>query len=223
MNIRVAAILSVLSLLAGTYAPAVADDWQVTFPAPLSSATWLGTHRRLCFGIDGKSLDEAIKDGTNVICGGTNAAGIGFAGGPFILGKHGEIVDILSGVPIPEQTLAELRTGRCSSRAGREGLGRSHPVQHDAVAASGASGVAGHQLARRQTDLGRAIENEPRARLLEFALRRLVHQVAGRTREAARLGWLQYGWLRLLVAVFLSVLHRGLPRIAGVRFPRPET
>ena len=109
MNIRVSMILSVLSLLAGPHAPAVAADWQISFPAPLSSTTWLDTHQRLCFGIDGKCLDEAIQDGTNVICGGTNAAGIGFAGGPFILGKHGEIVDIMSGAAIPEQTLAELR------------------------------------------------------------------------------------------------------------------
>ncbi len=110
MNIRVSMILSILSLLAGSHAPAAADDWQVTFPSPLSSATWLDSHQRLCFGIDGKNLNEAIEDGTNVICGGTNAAGIGFAGGPFILGKNGEITDIMSGAPVPEQTLAELRS-----------------------------------------------------------------------------------------------------------------
>jgi hypothetical protein len=109
MKIRVSMVLSILSLLAGSHAPAVAEDWRVSFPATLSSSTWLGTHQRLCFGIDGKSLGEAIKDGTNVICGGTNAAGIGFAGGPFILGKNGEIVDIMSGVPVSAQTLAELR------------------------------------------------------------------------------------------------------------------
>lgn len=71
--------------------------------------TWLRTHQRLCFGVYANSLEEVIKDGTNVICGGTNAAGIGFAGGPFILGKDGRIIDIMSGAPIPEQTLKELR------------------------------------------------------------------------------------------------------------------
>ena len=86
-----------------------AAEWKPAHPEVLAETTWLRTHQRLCFGVDGKSLDEAIRDGTNVICGGTNAAGIGFAGGPLILGKQGEIVDIRSGAPIPEQTLAELR------------------------------------------------------------------------------------------------------------------
>ena len=109
MNIRVPIFLCILSPLSGALSSAAAADWRPAFPATLPANTWLGTHQRLCFGIDGKSLDEAIKDGTNVICGGTNAAGIGFAGGPVILGKNGEFVDIMSGDPIPEQTLAELR------------------------------------------------------------------------------------------------------------------
>jgi hypothetical protein len=53
------------------------------FPEP----TWLLTQQRLCFAVDDRNLDEVIRDGANVICGGTNAAGIGFAGGPFILSK----------------------------------------------------------------------------------------------------------------------------------------
>src|SRR6185369_2100812 len=54
-------------------------------PAPGAEPppTWLRTHQRLCFGVDDKNLDEVIKAGANVVCGGTNAAGIGFAGGPF--------------------------------------------------------------------------------------------------------------------------------------------
>jgi hypothetical protein len=77
--------------------------WEITFPATSPANTWLGTHQRLCFGVDGKSLDEVMRDGTNVICGGTNAAGIGFAGGPFILGKDGGFVDIISGDAIPRR------------------------------------------------------------------------------------------------------------------------
>lgn len=86
-----------------------AGDPRITWPQPFPEDTWLNTHQRLCFGIDGAALDEAIKDGTNVICGGTNAAGIGFAGGPFILGRNGGLVDIMSGVPVPETVLAALR------------------------------------------------------------------------------------------------------------------
>lgn len=71
--------------------------------------TWLRTHQRMCFAVDGRNLDEVAKAGINVVCGGTNAAGIGFAGGPFILGKNGEIIDIISGEPIPRKTLEELR------------------------------------------------------------------------------------------------------------------
>ena len=88
---------------------AVAEEWRPRFPATMSAPTWLGTHQRLCFGVEGTSLDEVIADGTNVICGGTNAAGIGFSGGPFILGKDGTFVDIMTGAPIPPQTLADLR------------------------------------------------------------------------------------------------------------------
>jgi hypothetical protein len=71
--------------------------------------SWVNIHARLCFDVTAKNFEQVLKDGTNTICGGTNAAGIGFAGGPFILGKNGEIVDILSGVAAPEKTLQELR------------------------------------------------------------------------------------------------------------------
>ena len=84
-------------------------EWQVTYPPRFPGATWLTSRQRLCFGIEDKDLAGAINGGTNVICGGTNAAGVGFAGGPFILGKNGEIVDIRSGVPVPQKTLADLR------------------------------------------------------------------------------------------------------------------
>jgi hypothetical protein len=87
----------------------MAEDWKVTYPPRFSAPTWLPLKERLCFAVDGSNLDTVIKDGANVICGGTNAAGIGFAGGPFILAKDGAIVDIRSGVPIAEKTLAELR------------------------------------------------------------------------------------------------------------------
>ena len=88
---------------------AAAAEWEVRYPARLPDTTWLRSHQRLCFGVDESNLAAVIADGTNVVCGGTNAAGIGLAGGPFILGKNGEIVDIRSGVPVPEKTLQELR------------------------------------------------------------------------------------------------------------------
>ena len=83
--------------------------WQPTWPTPLENTSWLRTHSRLCFDVTEKTLDEVLNDGTNVVCGGTNAAGIGFAGGPFILGEHGEIIEILSGKPIPDETLKKIR------------------------------------------------------------------------------------------------------------------
>ena len=85
------------------------QEWHPSWPAPLENRSWLSTHSRLCFDVTEKNLDEVLKDGINVICGGTNAAGIGFAGGPFILGENGEIVDILSGRPIPDESLKKLR------------------------------------------------------------------------------------------------------------------
>jgi len=99
-------LLSVTCILTAIAAGA---EWEVTYPQPFAEATWLRSHQRLCFGVDEKTMHEVVNDGTNVICGGTNAAGIGFAGGPFILGKSGEIVDIRSGVPVPERVLKQLR------------------------------------------------------------------------------------------------------------------
>lgn len=98
-------VVAIMSSICGASQKA----WSPQTPPPLPETTWLNSYDRLCFGIDGSNLDAAIKDGTNVICGGTNAAGIGFAGGPFILGENGEFVDIRSGVPVPEQTLNELK------------------------------------------------------------------------------------------------------------------
>lgn len=101
-------ILMFLFLICSAALPTAAD-WEVSYPSQLLDTTWLSRFQRLCFGVDSSNLDSVLKDGTNVICGGTNAAGIGFAGGPFILGKHGEIVDIRSGIPIPEKTIQEIR------------------------------------------------------------------------------------------------------------------
>lgn len=110
----VAIICCLLFILTCTAFAAKSDS--VTPPAAAKmtglnaeSTTWLGAYQRLCYGIDMKNLDQAIKNGANVICGGTNAAGIGFAGGPFVTGKKGEIIDIRSGDPIPVKTLKELR------------------------------------------------------------------------------------------------------------------
>ncbi len=79
--------------------------------------TWLKTHQRPCFAIGMDNIDRAVKDGTNVIIGGTNAGGIGFCGGPFVLGKNDEIVDIRSGDPIPMETLRQLRANADAAHA----------------------------------------------------------------------------------------------------------
>ncbi len=109
MITRALLVLALTTLLAGASPSTFAEQWQLHSPETSSSPNWLSTHQRLCFGVDAASLDEVIRDGTNVICGGTNAAGIGFAGGPFILGRDGDFVDIMTGVPIPPETLQELR------------------------------------------------------------------------------------------------------------------
>jgi len=109
MGIRCRSATFILLLQLGLASIASAAAQETHDPPQGLATTWLGSHQRLCFGVDEQSLDEVIRDGANVICGGTNAAGIGFAGGPFILGKNGEIVDVRSGRPIPEKTLQELR------------------------------------------------------------------------------------------------------------------
>ncbi|MEI6915765.1 MAG: hypothetical protein WCL39_11585, partial [Armatimonadota bacterium] len=112
MEIRIVTIISSLALLAAGAAFA-----EVKTIASVNAPTWLSTHQRMCFGVAGKDLDEVIKDGTNVICGGTNAAGIGFAGGPFILDKNNAIISVYTGEAIPEKSLIELRTNVNSAHA----------------------------------------------------------------------------------------------------------
>src|SRR5881394_2945860 len=78
----VAAPVIVLGVAFGDNGTALASmahgtDWQVTYPPQISATNWLSSHQRLCFGVDEKSLDDVVKDGANVICGGTNAAGVG--------------------------------------------------------------------------------------------------------------------------------------------------
>ncbi len=85
------------------------SEWRPTYPAQVEDVSWLGTHSRFCFDVTEKNMAAVLGAGTNVVCGGTNAAGIGFAGGPFILGREGEIVDILSGKRIAEETLKQIR------------------------------------------------------------------------------------------------------------------
>ncbi|MDB5357086.1 MAG: Trehalose utilization [Phycisphaerales bacterium] len=109
MNTRIQCTALVLMLGVALTSKAAEPGGELLYPAQIPDTTWLRTHQRLCYGVDAKNFDEVIRDGTNVICGGTNAAGIGFAGGPFILGKNGEVIDIMTGAAVPEQTLKELR------------------------------------------------------------------------------------------------------------------
>ncbi len=108
LNVLCATVFTLVSLALPAAPPAM--EWHPAYPTTLPADTWLTRYSRLCYGIDGENLAEASKSGVNVICGGTNAAGIGFAGGPFILGRNGEFVNIRTGKPIPEKTLQELRS-----------------------------------------------------------------------------------------------------------------
>ena len=67
---------------------------------------WVASHARWVFIAD-RPLDEMIDAGANVVTGGTNAAGPGFAGGPYGLDAKGEIVHIATGEPI--KNLDEIR------------------------------------------------------------------------------------------------------------------
>ncbi len=108
LRIRSSAFGLILVMVGASPAAAAMED--AAGFRPLSEPTWLRSQQRLCFGIDEQNLDEALRSGTNVICGGTNAAGIGFAGGPFILGQDDEIVDIRSGQRVPDETLRAIRS-----------------------------------------------------------------------------------------------------------------
>src|SRR6266700_4208622 len=83
MNTRIQRTALILILGLACTSKAGEPGGELLYPAQVPDTTWLRTHQRLCFGVDAKNFDEVIRDRTNVICGGTNAAGIGFAGGPF--------------------------------------------------------------------------------------------------------------------------------------------
>jgi hypothetical protein len=101
----------ILTLLSPVTLMAADAHWKPSSPNPLPNDTWIHTHQRLCFGVDSATLDEAIDSGVNVIVGGTNAAGYGFAGGPFCSDRDGKtIVHILTGEKIPEEVLATMRS-----------------------------------------------------------------------------------------------------------------
>jgi hypothetical protein len=112
---RILLAVAALSGLVGARAGAQ-GEWQVTYPPPFKNPTWLNTHQRLAFGVYDKELEQAVEAGTNVICGGTNAAGLGFAGGPWILAKDGKnFVEVINGTPVPSSTsTVRMRWGRRS-------------------------------------------------------------------------------------------------------------
>ena len=114
MGTRIRCMALILMLTFTLSSRAAGPGGELLYPAQIPDTTWLQTHQRLCFGVDPNNLDEVIHDGTNVICGGTNAAGIGFAGGPFILGKDGEVIDVMTGKVVPEKTITDMR-GRVNS------------------------------------------------------------------------------------------------------------
>ena len=47
------------------------------YPPPIKTSAWLETHQRLSFAVDGKNMEKVVGQGTNVLVGGTNAAGFG--------------------------------------------------------------------------------------------------------------------------------------------------
>ena len=101
------------------------ESWHPSWPAPLENRSWLSTHSRLCFDVTEKNLEEVLKDGTNVICGGTNAAGIGFAGAP--QGRRSESKDRGAAAKGDDDELemdcAEVEHGPLAERGQRRSFG----------------------------------------------------------------------------------------------------
>ena len=67
-------------------------------PKPTPVPDWLEEAQTFLFGVE--KVDQALERGVEIVCGGTNAAGPGFAGGPYTWDGKGTIVDINTGKPV---------------------------------------------------------------------------------------------------------------------------
>jgi Trehalose utilisation len=97
--------------LLGGLAFAEGGEWKAAYPEQIAEVEWLRSHQRACFGIDEKTVGQAMKDGVNVVIGGTNAGGPnGFAGGHWVLNKSGDgFVAVLTGTPMEQQNLERMK------------------------------------------------------------------------------------------------------------------
>jgi hypothetical protein len=98
-------------LLALVALPAQADQWQVTYPQQFPEVPWLKTHQRACFAVDDAKIAETMKEGVNVVIGGTNAGGPnGFVGGFWVLNKAGDgFVAVLSGESMTKENMERMK------------------------------------------------------------------------------------------------------------------
>lgn len=67
-------------------------------PAPLPTPAWLEETDTFCFDIH--TPEEAVARGVKIICGGTNAAGAGYAGGPYVWDGKDRIYNLWDGVTV---------------------------------------------------------------------------------------------------------------------------
>ena len=97
--------------LVGGLAFAEGGEWKAAYPEQIAEVEWLRSHQRACFGIDDKTVVQAMKDGVNVVIGGTNAGGPnGFAGGHWVLNKSGDgFVAVLTGTPMEPRNLERIK------------------------------------------------------------------------------------------------------------------
>ncbi len=68
------------------------------YPQPLPIPDWLEQRQTFIFGVN--TADECIERGVEIICGGTNAAGPGFSGGPYVIDDNNVIVDMNTRQPV---------------------------------------------------------------------------------------------------------------------------
>lgn len=73
--------------------------------APLPTPAWLEDADTLCFDIP--TPEEAVARGGKIICGGTNAGGPGYAGGPYVWNGKDRIDNLWDGVTVDT---AKIRT-----------------------------------------------------------------------------------------------------------------
>ena len=122
IRIATAALGASLFLLASTDSQAAAStNPKITYPEPRPTPAWIDHSAIMAFtgerGVGNVSAIDSHQQGINIICMGTNAAGVGFAGGPYVWDGKDRIYNLFT-----DETVDEVAIRKKVDEAHSKGL-----------------------------------------------------------------------------------------------------